>query len=232
MKALYENAEARNACMTPAEAILRSCGPIPTLCTGERLRSERKPKKLFIFDVETGGLDHRHSPILELAYVLRHPKGRIEGVLQMKPFPGDMICLEALEVNKLTISRIKKFLDPEYAFKKLVDTLDSVICRYDAQDKAYPVAYNGHFDYDFLRSFFKKCGNEFAGSYFNNKVIDPLALLRYIDYKDGLNLSSYKLTEVCRHFAIPLENAHTALGDVLALEKLLDIVDQHLTWKE
>lgn len=194
----------------------------------ENLRISPLVKKLFFFDVETTGLDSRIHAITEFAFIYRSPTQRITGSYKMCPHKGAQIDMAALSVTGTSYTKLIKRPDPAYIFGKFIDTIDSVIDKYDTQDKVYPVAYNGHFDYDFLRQWFEHNKNPYCGSYFNNRVIDPLALLRYIDYRGLIALPSYKLSAVCEHFGVPLDKAHTALADVEALEKLFDLLNEKI----
>ena len=43
--------------------------------------------------------------------------------------------------------------------------LSAHVDRYDKRDKCFFAGYNGIFDLNFLHAFFKKCGDQYFGSY-------------------------------------------------------------------
>ena len=103
------------------------------------------------------------------------------------------------------------------------------VCYFDVETTGLdPVAYNGKFDMDFLKSWFEKVGqvtgkNNWFGSFFNYRLVDPLAIIYGMRYAGLMpELKNFKLVTVCEHFGIDLgEAAHDALADIQATKALL-----------
>ncbi len=181
-------------------------------------------KKVFWFDVETTGLDPLKQDIIQLAFLIEIKGKVIESHnLLMQPFNYSTIDQEAIEIHNRTINEIKKYPAPNEAYCKLIAILEKYVDRYDRTDKFYHAGYNTRFDMDFLRHFFIKNGDNFFGSWFNYKGIDPLPILHLLDGIGTFSLVNYKLETVCKHFDIPL-NAHDALSDVYATRNLTNLI--------
>ena len=177
-------------------------------------------KKALWFDVETTGLSHHKNDIIQLAAMVEI-EGNIIAQFESKIRPFDPANVEpkALEVNKLKLEDIMKYPAPKEVHKKFTEFLGHHVDKFNKEDKFAPAGYNVKFDIDFLSSFFKKCGDNYYGSYFNYRAIDPLYLLHMMDYERKVNLPNYKLATVCNHYSIVLE-AHEALSDIRATREL------------
>ncbi len=179
-------------------------------------------KKLFWFDCETTGLDPIKNDIIELACIVEI-NGEIKAskLWRIQPLNFSAINDDALKVNQLTLEQLKTFDTPTNVHKELIDFLSYFVDRYDSNDKFYIGGYNVEFDLQFLKSFFEKNNDKFFGSFFNYKKIDPLALIRYIEYYNILHvrLENHKLETVAKYFGIHLK-PHSALDDIYATRNL------------
>ena len=171
-------------------------------------------KKILAVDVETTGLSPERCAIVQLAAVMYYQGKEADHInLQLAPFEGAEIDEEALSVTGLNRLQIACFPEQNGQYLRFAAWLEKHIDKYNTRDKAYPLAYNGHFDLGFLQAFFARNGDNYLGSYINRKLLDPLAFLRFLDYEGVIALDSYKLGRVCEHFGIPLK-AHDALADI------------------
>jgi len=177
-------------------------------------------RKLFFFDTETSGLDPDRNDILSLSYIIEiNGSIRKRDTLYIQPFNWDALDPGALMVNGFTVEKLLTFHEPHYAHAALLDVLSRYVDKFDPQDKFYPVAYNVKFDMGFLSSFFKKCDDPYFGSWFNGKDLDPLQMLRYLDYLGVTALPDYKLVTVAQHFGFP-HKAHDAESDTDVLHSI------------
>jgi len=171
-------------------------------------------KKAFWFDTETTGLSGQKNDLIQLAYLIEI-NGEIEeeGSVYCQPFDYNTINAKALEVNKLTVAKLKEFPTPQETYKKLQAVLDKYVDRYNREDKFSPAGYNVAFDVNFLKNFFLKNNDKYYGAFFDYHMINVDSLLYLFDYKGIIKLENYKLVTVAKHFGIEF-NAHDALADI------------------
>jgi len=181
-------------------------------------------KKIFWFDVETTGLDPIKHDIVQLAFLIEID-GRIveDKNMLMQPFNYETIDPQALERQKRTVEEIMAYPDPRKIYLELISILEKYVDRYDKKDKFHNGGYNSKFDMDFLKQYFIKNGDQYFGSWFNYKSIDPLPLLHMLDGLGSVSLENYQLETVCKHFKIPIA-AHDALNDIIATRNLAKII--------
>jgi DNA polymerase III alpha subunit (gram-positive type) len=178
-------------------------------------------KKIFWFDVETTGLDPNQHDVIQLAYAVEVGGAiREEGNIFLQPFNYESVTPEALSVHGITMERLKMFQPPGAAYRRLIEILGGHVDKYDRSDKFQPAGYNTRFDLDFLKQFFVKNGDQYFGSFFNYKTIDPLAALYFLDGVGQIALPDYKLQTVCEHFNIAIK-AHDAQSDIRATRELV-----------
>ena len=178
-------------------------------------------KKTLWIDTETTGIEPGKHGIIQLA-ALMDIAGEVvdEFELKFQPHPGAEINLEALAVTGTRPEELATRGTSADAYFEFVRWIGKHIDKYDRMDKAYPAAFNAHFDYQFLDAWFRLHGNGYGtGSYHNWRYQDPLALLRLLDYTGRLSLPDYKLGTACAHYGIELQ-AHDALSDVRAARAL------------
>lgn len=178
-------------------------------------------KKILWFDVETTGLDPISNDPIQIAGLIE-----IDGEVMdefnifCKPFDLENVSDEALEVNKITREEMSNFQEASEGKRELDIIMNNHIDKFNRNDKFYPGGYNVKFDIDFLAQWFKKHGDNYLGSYWNWRAIDPLPFLNVLAYKGELNLKNLKLETVCEHFDIEF-NAHDALSDIKATRELV-----------
>lgn len=185
-------------------------------------------KKALWFDVETTGLSHYKNDIIQLACLVE-VNGKIIDEWESKIRPFDPLNVEpkALQVNGLKMEDIMKYPPPMEVLKGFTTFLTDYVDPFNKGDKFAPAGFNVQFDIDFLSSFFKKCGSNYYGSFFNYKSIDPLRILHIMDYMGGVDLPNYKLTSCCQHYGINI-NAHEAISDIKATRELFILLSDKL----
>ena len=191
------------------------------------VQGERKDsmKKAFYLDVETTGLHPWHNDIQQIACLVEINGEVVEEFeSKVRPFNMDNINEQAMKVTGVTKDELLDYPEPKIVYNQLIDLLAKYVNKYEKSDKFTPIAYNGKFDCEFLSGFFKKNDDKYYGSWFNWKLVDPLALLYIMDYKRKIALPNYKLSTACQHFGIPLV-AHDALNDIRATRELWYVLD-------
>lgn len=180
--------------------------------------------KIIYFDVETTGKDAKINDIIQLAGMVE-----IDGEIQttfnykMQPFSYENISQEALEVNHTALEQLKTYEMPSKIYKEFVELLGRHVNKFDKADKFYPAGFNVNFDIGFLREFFIKNNDQYFGSWFNYRFIDPLPVFYMLEVKDMVKLDSYKLSTVCDYLHIAID-AHDALSDIMATREVIKFV--------
>ena len=177
-------------------------------------------KKVFWFDVETTGTDPKIHGIIEFAGLIEI-NGKVVDQLsiKMQTHSGAVIEQSALEVTGVTEKDIQGYMPHVRACRMIQSFLDKHCAKFNKSDKLYPAGFNVRFDLDFLQVMFKKMDKYGLGSYLNWRAIDPLPLLRMMDYAGKIDLPDYKLSTVCAHYGIDIK-AHEALSDIQATREL------------
>ena len=151
------------------------------------------------FDVETTRLDPSVGRVIEIAVVRIDDKGRPAGewTTLIDPATADLGRTDIHGIQPSWLADAPAFLD---IAGDLVDFLNGCV----------PVAHNAGFDRGFLCAEWNRAG---LGP-LNIVAVDTLGLAK------GLGLPG-RLGELAGALDIPLENAHTALGDSRALAQVL-----------
>jgi len=186
-------------------------------------------------DVETTGLDPEINEITELALVYHTGKGVKE--FHRLICPGSFPLNYNETVGKITGLTAEKLIaegipSPQ-AHRELLEWLDSIIDRYNKQDKAFMYGYNVGFDNRFMRSFFKKNNDKYFGSYFFNCKIDVMTVVGMAEALNVIEpLENHRLETVANRLDVKIE-AHQAISDIKATrqiyEKLLLMISQKVT---
>lgn len=192
--------------------------------------------KLIWIDVETGGLDEKKNPLIQVAaFVEIGGEIKDKFVSYIRPFPMDIVEPKALEVNKLTMDQLKAFPEPRAVYLKFISFLDNYINRYDSSDKLVPLGYNVSFDMGFLREFWLKNGDKYFGSYFLHVPVDVMGLVVAHSIMLDIPLPSrMRLTDQIKFFGLEVEgDLHDAEVDIrMTREVFLKVKEKLLTRKE
>ena len=174
------------------------------------------PEKLLFIDTETTGLFAPGAGLVQVAGIVEIDGQEVEEFnLWCRPFPGDLLNKEALDVIGKTREELAALPDPADAFRELLDVLDRHIVRYSKKDKFFMIAYNASFDADHLRAWFKKCGHEYFGAYFWTPPLCTMTLAGIALRQSREALPNFKLATVAEAMKIKTNgNHHDALTDV------------------
>lgn len=176
--------------------------------------------KLLFLDTETGGLDCKINPALQISGIVE-VDGKIlqEFDLRLRPHTSSVVDPKALSVNGLDPERLydPDRLDPIDAYKKLKSIFLTYIDKYDREDKFYLVGQNVHFDYGFLLELWNRQGDNYLGSFIHYHKIDLIALTAALRLAGKLptdeRLPSMKLASLCEYFQMPVQT-HDSMSDI------------------
>ena len=188
-------------------------------------------KKLIFVDIETGGRNRRHHPIIELAAIAVHA-GTYEELdaIEMKiHFDPNECDPKALGINKFKPSDWKYALKPEIAAEKF-----SLFCKKHAtftpswddtgeMRLANLVAHNADFDRDFLLSWSRRHRVRLPIS---KKVRCTMQRLMWF-FDENPSISepvNHKNKTLCQYFHVDTVPDHTALNDIRATVELIRIM--------
>lgn len=182
-----------------------------------------KPIKTLFFDTETTGMDPIKNSIMQFAGIIEYDGDEVDRIdIKFQPFETAEIEPDALKKTGTTYEDLLAYIPHNEGFLAIQQFLDRHINKFDKFDKVYPAGYNVRFDLEFLNSMFKYNGEKWGiGSYFFWKMVDPLPILHAMDWKGKISLENYKLSTVCEHFKIPLDNAHDGMSDIEATRLLI-----------
>lgn len=190
--------------------------------------------KILYLDTETGGLDPKKNPIIQLSGILEItgeniPKIQSKGIplyrefdFHLRPplptpsFPST-IDPAALKVSGLTPEDLLNpdRLEPIDAYRKLKSIFLTYIDRYDKSDKLYLMGQNVHFDYGFLQELWRSQGDDYLGSFIHYHKIDLIALTASLRLAGvfARPLPNMKLSSLCEYFGMG-EQEHNSLADI------------------
>lgn len=192
-----------------ADRLSRSLRDVPGIVAGIEPTAPWADASWVVIDFETTGTNPAEDRVIEIGLV--GFRGRAiefrEGLLVQ---PGIPIPEESRNIHGITDDELVGAPTFAEVTPRLVELLTGRI----------PVAYNAGFDRAFLMNEFARAGVDGAPAPALDPAvvwIDPLVWAREI-LKD---LKSKKLTDVAAHFAVPLEQAHRAVGDAEATGRVL-----------
>jgi DNA polymerase III epsilon subunit family exonuclease len=152
-----------------------------------------------IIDLETSGLSAKNSRVLEIAILTIDSSGNILHTFETLLNPEDG------EVGRSDIHQISlKMLQNAPTFADVAENIANLL------SGTIAVAHNAKFEENFLHAEFKRLGIALP-------IMPAIDTMWIAQMK--LDLSNYKLDTVARHFGVSIENAHTALGDISAMQK-------------
>lgn len=176
--------------------------------------------KLLFLDTETTGVDNAKHGVIQVAGVVEiDGEVKEEFNLRCRPFKGQAVSAEALNVTGKTMLEISSYPEPQESYREFVSILDRYIDKYNKADKFFMVGQNTKFDYDFMSAWFKGNGNPYFYAYVAYHLIDIIQATALFTVAGRLSLPNMKLATVAAHFGIPLK-AHDAMEDIRATRQI------------
>lgn len=173
--------------------------------------------KLLYIDIESTGLDPIGDGMIQVAGIVEiDGEVKEEFMFRSKPFKGDMVDKKALAVNGITLEQLREYPEPIETYRNLVKVFNKYVDKYDRKDKFYVVGQNVPFDYEFLRWFFRKNGDNYFGSYIHYHKIDLIAITTIMKIAGKISLENMKLESVMAALDLG-KQTHDALDDVRAV---------------
>lgn len=159
------------------------------------------PQQYAIIDLETSGLSPNNGRVIEIAIAVTDLNGKITNQFSSLINPGDG------NVGRTDIHGISEYdISGAPTMEEISGNLLKML------QNSIVVAHNAKFEEKFLAMEFQKSNLDLPVL----PALDTLWLSQIV-----LNLNDYKLNTVISHFGKEIENAHTALGDVLAVAQIL-----------
>lgn len=192
-------------------------------------------KQIFL-DLETTGVDYTKNGIYQIGGIIRYNDVYKTFEFNCDIFEEDEIDEIAFKDTSVCPDDLKKYPDPYDTFQKLIEVLSLHVDKYDTKDKFTFINFFAGFDYDFLRQWFKSCGDKYFGSWFWHPPIGVESLAADFFKFKRKEMKNFKLVTVCEECGINITKAktHTALYDAELAMKLYDYIQSGspLTLKE
>lgn len=166
-------------------------------------------KRLAAFDLETTGLDLRHSRIVTACVAVLDQNGEPVEIHEWLVNPGIEIPQAASDVHGITTQMaIDSGVDPAAAVPEIIAKL------HELSTQMPLVAFNASYDFSILYHEAIRVG---AQPIDPKPVIDPLVLDRQcMKYRKGKRT----LSVLCPDYGVALENAHNSTADAIAAGRL------------
>lgn len=162
------------------------------------------PSRMLGFDLETTGTDPRTARIVTSALV--SIDGRQRDDLELLADPGGEIPEEATAVHGISTAHAREHGRPHD--EVLAETVERI--RRGWEDGATLIVFNAAYDLTVLRSLD-------PGFTVDGLVVDPYVIDRA---KDRYRKGNRKLSTVCAHYGVELDNAHEATADAVAAARV------------
>lgn len=184
--------------------------------------------KLFLFDLETTGLDVIKNGIHQISgRIIIDGQVKENFDFKVRPKEGAIYDPAALEVGKVTKEQLEAYPSMREVFQKLLAMLDKYVSKYDKTDKFFLVGYNiSHFDNQFLRQFFIDSDNKYFGSYFWPNSLDCMVLATPYLMEKRKEMVNFKQATVAQALGIAIEadKLHDAAYDIVLCHAIYDKV--------
>jgi DNA polymerase-3 subunit alpha (Gram-positive type) len=167
----------------------------------------------FVIDYESSGLNPYHEDIIEIAIKVYGKDISYESLVI--PKSKKPISAKITEITGITNQLLKeKGLNHKDAYTKMISFIEE---NTSEEESFYLVAHNGQ-GFDFI--FFKKALHIMNKKFDNVRYVDSLFLSKVVNPSQY----SHSMKTLCKVYNVVNEQEHRALGDVNALEKIMDIM--------
>jgi len=182
--------------------------------------------KLFFIDVETTGTDPSKNGLIQLSGIIEidgEVKEEID--FKLKPFETDVILDSALDINNISRDEIAEYPEPRTIYRNFIACMIKYIDKFDRSDKFHFVGFNSRFDDDFMRVWFKKCGNNYYGSFFFWPPIDVANIAALKLMPERSEMDNFKLATVAKYAGIEVDESklHDSMYDIRLTRELFNI---------
>jgi len=165
----------------------------------------------FILDYETNGLNPFHDDVIEIAIKVYGTDKSFQCLL--RPHNKRGLSDKITEITGITNQLLKENgLNYKDAYSQMISFIEENV---NEKEFFYLIAHNG-MSFDFL--FFKKIMKVMNKNFENVRYVDSLFLSKMINPK----MYSHSMKTLCKIYNIVNEQEHRAIGDVNALERILN----------
>jgi DNA polymerase-3 subunit epsilon len=174
-----------------------------------------------VCDTETTGFSPNNHDIVQIAGIIfRDGVEKQRFNMCCKPKNWGAISQEAMDINGHTEEKMRGYDDPEDVCNLFVEVIKSFVSE---DERMQIIAHNMPFDYNFIQSWFNKCGRtDFFDMFLEReRCICTQKQGNRANKKFGWGLTNGKLITFAQHFGIEFD-AHDALGDTIACAGILD----------
>lgn len=185
--------------------------------------------KVLWFDVESDGLDLAKNSIVRMAGQVEID-GQVKEEFDIKARPAfpQHISEEALAINHLTAAEILAYPSFQSARIALEKVISRYVDKFNRNDKFYIAGKNVGFDTDRLRELFRRCGDNYYGSWFWPVTIEvQTTMAEAVLAGVAERQANWQLGPWCEALGIGIE-AHNALSDVKASRELYRLLKARL----
>jgi DNA polymerase-3 subunit epsilon len=190
--------------------------------------------KFLFIDTETTGTEFDKHGIWQIAgciYIDNEVKETFK--FECAPLNTDQYDETAVKMSGKTIEQMKALQNPAICYRNFISLLSKYVDKFDKTDKFFFVGYNAQFDMQMLRSWFKKFGDVYFGSWFWFPALDVMALAAWNNTLDRKEMPDFKLGTLAQKYNITLqegESLHQADADIrLTFELAKKLTDKILT---
>lgn len=178
--------------------------------------------RLVFFDLETGGLDCKVHPIIQIAAIAVDDSLDVIEEIEIKlQFDEASATKEALEVVGYSSHNWSNAIPPAAACTRFANFLKRYTdIRMVSQRTGNPykvaqlVGHNAaSFDGPFIHHLFQAHNVFMPASY---RILDTLQRAMWHFHERGIEVENFRLETLCNHFGVDIEGAHDALVDVRA----------------
>lgn len=185
-------------------------------------------QRLIFFDLETGGIDLKRHPIIQLAAVaVDHKLEVLEGFEAKIRFDSRRASAHSLRKNHYhpgvwaNSAREPKEVAHDFAaFLRRHATVPALSSRGKSYEVAQLVAHNAAFDAPFLSTWYEKLGVYLPA---RRLVLCTLQLALWRTHlAQSQSPPNFQLATLCEHYGVPFHaaKAHDAFGDAIATVQL------------
>jgi DNA polymerase III subunit epsilon len=204
--------------------------------------------KIFYYDVETTGLDHKKASIHQLSgaieidgviveefdYRIKPLEIGVENVMQaarwVKVYFNKEHSQTALEMAGATLEELQqRGREPLDVMNELLAIMAKYVNQYDKNDKLFLCGYNNRrFDDNVFRQWFSDLEYKWFGSWYWNDTLDALVLASYSLMNERPLLPDFKLATVARHLGIEVDDSklHDSMYDIHLTRGIMDKIKE------
>jgi DNA polymerase-3 subunit epsilon len=183
--------------------------------------------KLFLFDLETTGLDNQKHGIHQLSgMIVINGDVKEKFNFKVQPFKGALISKEALDIANVTIEDLRAYTPLQDVYNELILMLSKYVNKFDKSDKFFLCGYNNaSFDNQFFRNFFNCAGDKYFGSWFWSNSFDCMVLATPKLAEKRSQMENFKLSTVAKNLGIEIDETklHDAEYDIYLTYEILKL---------